>query len=269
MNRSEVCKKFGVTRKTLRGYDKIGLLHPTKTTDTGYWLYDDEALKKLQFIQIAVEVGYERKKIKELLDNPDVDWDLELNTLQNLLEGKRNRITGIIREVQNLRTVTALPHHVLDALSNTNLDALTHGLPLSKYLNEEITQNAALNEAESELVQFVLPLKLELFAIAGLKKEDIRSPKVQQCIASFYHTFLDLCRKSGNLEEWKDDISNLTAEEYDEKITTTFLEILDEKELIDHLETYYGDGASEFVRNVFQIYHFPKPTKFKEGKGYG
>ena len=52
---SEVCKEVGVTRRALQGYNEIGLLKPTSTTEAGYWLYDDDAIKKLKLIQIFVE----------------------------------------------------------------------------------------------------------------------------------------------------------------------------------------------------------------------
>ena len=39
----EVSKLTGVSVRTLQYYDKIGLLHPAKYTDSGYRLYDDAA----------------------------------------------------------------------------------------------------------------------------------------------------------------------------------------------------------------------------------
>ena len=65
----KVCEMVGTTRKTLRGYDEVGLLHPTAKTENGYWLYDDEAIRKLRFIQIFADAGYERSTIKEILEN--------------------------------------------------------------------------------------------------------------------------------------------------------------------------------------------------------
>ena len=40
----------GVSIRTLRYYDEIGLLKPTELTETGYRLYDNKALEKLQEI---------------------------------------------------------------------------------------------------------------------------------------------------------------------------------------------------------------------------
>lgn len=64
---SEVCKIIGVTRRTLQEYNTIGLLHPSDKTEAGYWLYDENAIQKLMLIQIFVQCGYKRKKIKDIL----------------------------------------------------------------------------------------------------------------------------------------------------------------------------------------------------------
>ena len=46
----EVSRITGVSVRTLHHYDAIGLLYPTKTTEAGYRLYDDDALARLQCI---------------------------------------------------------------------------------------------------------------------------------------------------------------------------------------------------------------------------
>lgn len=46
----EVSMITGVSIRTLRYYDEIGLLKPTELTATGYRLYDNKALEKLQEI---------------------------------------------------------------------------------------------------------------------------------------------------------------------------------------------------------------------------
>ena len=83
---SEVCKMMGVTRRTLQEYNRIGLLKPTSKTESGYWLYDDDALQKLTLIRVFIECGYERKRIKSLLDSPTLDIYEEFDHLIETLE---------------------------------------------------------------------------------------------------------------------------------------------------------------------------------------
>ena len=46
----EISMITGVSIRTLRYYDEISLLKPTELTQTGYRLYDNKALEKLQEI---------------------------------------------------------------------------------------------------------------------------------------------------------------------------------------------------------------------------
>ena len=44
----ELAKRAGVSVRTLRHYDAIGLLSPRETTQAGYRLYDEKALMQLE-----------------------------------------------------------------------------------------------------------------------------------------------------------------------------------------------------------------------------
>ncbi len=67
---SQVAELTGVSTRTLQYYDEIGLLKPSELTESGYRLYDDESLQKLQQILFFKELGF---KIKEILQKPDFD----------------------------------------------------------------------------------------------------------------------------------------------------------------------------------------------------
>ncbi|MHC2831901.1 DNA-binding transcriptional MerR regulator [Bacillus sp. F9_6S_D1_P_5] len=48
---NKVGELTGVTVRTLRYYDKIGLLKPASKTEGGHRLYTNEEIKKLQQVQ--------------------------------------------------------------------------------------------------------------------------------------------------------------------------------------------------------------------------
>ena len=75
----QVSKLTGVSVRTLHHYDDIGLLMPTTTTESGYRLYDEEALRKLQTILFFRELEFPLKQIKEFLDNPNLPPSIENN----------------------------------------------------------------------------------------------------------------------------------------------------------------------------------------------
>lgn len=92
----EVSKITGISIRTLRYYDKIGLLKPTELTKSGYRLYDNKALEKLQEIMFFREMEIPLMDIKKIMDNPGYDKEQALSAQKSFLERKRNRLNGII-----------------------------------------------------------------------------------------------------------------------------------------------------------------------------
>ena len=68
MKISEMSKLTGVSIRTLQYYDKIGLLCPTEYTESGYRLYDDTALERLQQILLFRELEFPLKEIKRIIN---------------------------------------------------------------------------------------------------------------------------------------------------------------------------------------------------------
>jgi len=78
----KVTKQTGITVRTLRYYDQIGLLPPAGKTEGGHRLYGEKEIKKLQDIQFLKTLGFNLQDIKEMLSNNSRDW---FNSLQNQL----------------------------------------------------------------------------------------------------------------------------------------------------------------------------------------
>ncbi|SCY57067.1 MerR HTH family regulatory protein [Butyrivibrio sp. INlla14] len=73
MTVNEVSKLAGVSIRTLQYYDSIGLLKPAEYTESGYRLYDDAAMERLQQILLFRELEFPLKEIKEIVTRPDFD----------------------------------------------------------------------------------------------------------------------------------------------------------------------------------------------------
>jgi len=99
---SQVAELTGISSRTLQYYDEIGLLKPSELTQSGYRLYDDETLQKLQQILFFKELGFKLKEIKEILQNPDFDRIKEKKKKKELLLLKRNRIDRLIQILSHL-----------------------------------------------------------------------------------------------------------------------------------------------------------------------
>ncbi len=92
----EVSELAGVSIRTLHHYDAIGLLRPTRTTESGYRLYDETALERLQSILLFRELKFSLKEIKEILDSPTFDRNRALEQQIELLRLQKEHIENLI-----------------------------------------------------------------------------------------------------------------------------------------------------------------------------
>ncbi|BBF44904.1 transcriptional regulator, MerR family [Lachnospiraceae bacterium KM106-2] len=93
---NEVAKLSGVTVRTLHYYDQIDLLKPSKITEAGYRLYEEDSLEKLQQILFFRELDFSLQEIKEIIKNPAYDEQEAMRKQKELLIQKRERLNGLI-----------------------------------------------------------------------------------------------------------------------------------------------------------------------------
>jgi DNA-binding transcriptional MerR regulator len=96
----ELADLAGVTRKTLRHYDKIGLLQPQSLSEAGYRLYGQEEVDLLQQILFYREMDLSLADIRALVQAPDYQVTEALNEHLAYLSQERRRIDRLIETVQ-------------------------------------------------------------------------------------------------------------------------------------------------------------------------
>lgn len=103
---NKLAKLAGITTRTLRHYDSLGLLCPKRISSNGYRIYGTGEVDRLQQILFYREMGFSLEKIGELLSAPDFDQTAALEGhLEGLLERQRT-IELLIKNVeQTLKTV--------------------------------------------------------------------------------------------------------------------------------------------------------------------
>lgn len=92
----ELAARAGVSVRTLRHYDAIGLLAPAEVTQAGYRLYDGAAVSKLEQILYFRELGFALDEIKRIMDSPAYDAPEAMKKQRMLLVMQRERIDGMI-----------------------------------------------------------------------------------------------------------------------------------------------------------------------------
>lgn len=90
----------GVSARTLRYYDQIGLLHPKRTSEAGYRYYGSKEVDLLQQILFYKESGLELSKISEIIYNQDFDKLLAMKEHLLRLEDQQKKISRMIDTVK-------------------------------------------------------------------------------------------------------------------------------------------------------------------------
>ena len=99
---NEVSKIAGISIRTLQYYDKIGLLPPSGFTDSGYRLYNEDSLERLQTILLFRELEFPLKEIKRIIENQDFDEEKALSQQIELLRLRREHIDSLISLAEKL-----------------------------------------------------------------------------------------------------------------------------------------------------------------------
>lgn len=97
----QLSRLSGVTTRTLRWYDEIGLLKPSRVAESGYRYYSGTEVDRLQDILYYRALGVELAQIKECLDNPSFDRLAALRSHLTALETEQRRLQALIRSVKD------------------------------------------------------------------------------------------------------------------------------------------------------------------------
>ncbi len=96
MKINEASKLSGVTVRTLHYYDEINLLKPSKIADSGYRIYSEKDLEKLQQILFFRELEFSLANIKQIMSDENYDKIKALKNHKKLLKQKRDRLNTLI-----------------------------------------------------------------------------------------------------------------------------------------------------------------------------
>jgi DNA-binding transcriptional MerR regulator len=102
----EIADLAGVSTRTLRYYDEIGLLPPASTGDNGYRYYDVDSLLRLQQILFFRELGMPLSDIQLIMTRPDFNLLGALQRHRVALQKRARRLEKLIHTVD--RTITTI-----------------------------------------------------------------------------------------------------------------------------------------------------------------
>jgi MerR family transcriptional regulator, copper efflux regulator len=133
----QLAGKAGVTAKTLRYYERIGLLTAPVRSESGYRDYPVEVLRRLGFIKAAQAIGLSLGEIRQviglrergetpcdhvsqLLERRTADLDERIEDLQRL----RRELTRLTRRARHLNPMECDPRGICHLISPSAAFAL-------------------------------------------------------------------------------------------------------------------------------------------------
>ncbi len=102
---TEVCERTGLSPRTVRYYEEIGLLPDVRRRAGGRRVYDSDALERLGFISRLKALGLSLAEIRELNAVYAIGGSTQamLKRLRDLLQGKLAEVDRRIGELADLR----------------------------------------------------------------------------------------------------------------------------------------------------------------------
>ncbi|MBB6452596.1 DNA-binding transcriptional MerR regulator [Salirhabdus euzebyi] len=144
----------GVTERTLRYYDRIGILTPSHYNEKGHRLYGLDDINQIQKILTLKYLGYSLTDIKKnLLETNDNRLQDTFKQQKEMLEKKKEEIDFVIQ------TITRVEKLVKDSEYDSNmLLGIIHSIQhekeqrafLAQHFSKELVDKAFLKDKEAE-----------------------------------------------------------------------------------------------------------------------
>lgn len=96
----------GISTRTLRYYDEIGILKPARINSSGYRIYGQAEVDRLQQILFYRELGVSLDSIKDIVTSPKFDGARALKEHHDQLLDKRRQLDILIANVEKTIALT-------------------------------------------------------------------------------------------------------------------------------------------------------------------
>ncbi|GAF66773.1 putative transcriptional regulator [Bacillus sp. TS-2] len=217
--------KTGLSSRTLRFYEELGILYPKQRNQNGHRLYGLEELATLQRIQSLKFIGYSLQEIKEILSSEKITLESFANTLpvqKKILVHKREELNQAIEAIEYVQDLLndGIP------LDWRILTSLLYSMEFEEEQNEWIKEHF---EGEMATIFTDIPKELRkkldketLFILVDVKKlirdqVPAHAPEAQQILVRLTDLFLQAIPKEAmnNLDEWENQLEAAQPDDFD------------------------------------------------------
>ncbi|OEG00238.1 Hg(II)-responsive transcriptional regulator [Vulcanibacillus modesticaldus] len=97
----EIAKKCNINKETLRYYERIGLIPQPSRTDSGYRIYTEDIVNRINFIKRMQELSFSLKEIGKLLSVVDKE-DIRCLDIHEFVVQKIEDVQKMIRDLRKI-----------------------------------------------------------------------------------------------------------------------------------------------------------------------
>lgn len=237
----EVSELSGVSIRTLHYYDEIGLLKPGTVSESGYRLYTEGDLDKLQHILFYRELGFPLMKIKEMMQSADFDRRAALEQQRNMLYAKREQLDKLIETIE--LTIRQMKGEI----------EMTHeqkfrGFDFSRNPYEDEARKRWGDQAVDEANQKIQRLSENERQALGDQMNDI-----YQKLAALRHGAPDSPEAQAAIKEWY-DLLNEHFGNYPPEMFKNLGQMYVADERFTANIDRFGEGLAAFMRDAMAVY---------------
>jgi DNA-binding transcriptional MerR regulator len=113
----ELARQASVTVRTVRYYDRAGLLSPSERTEAGHRLYDEADLVRLQQIVALKFLGFSLAEIRVCLGDGPTRLQDALAQQRSMLRDRRGQLDRVIAAVERAERALAAGWRASDAIA--------------------------------------------------------------------------------------------------------------------------------------------------------
>ncbi|MBQ4249597.1 MAG: MerR family transcriptional regulator [Clostridia bacterium] len=278
MTIKEMSRLTGVSARTLRYYDEIGLFSPTEKSAAGYRLYDEKALERLRYILYFREMGIPLGLIKQIVSDPALDRNNVLRMQKKMLEAEKERLVRLIDSIDAVLKGAEMDFTVFEREKSKRLfEVIWEHMPdimketaLNEFSTFEEWREHYIDAANSVNVQNQFEKVVEWYGDKNAYSNasyDASAEEIRRSYQNRIERILEKLNKNRGLDTDSFDIRALIGE-YG-FVLKQVLQLKDEKEMMlsqakvyrdDHvkedMDKKYGDGFSDYLsRAIIAFYN--------------
>lgn len=244
----ELAELAGISSRTIRYYDKIGLLKPQRINANGYRVYGNQEVALLQQILFYKELEFPLEEIRKFLQDPEYNEQEALEEQKKLMIQKRDRIERLmctleqtLQEMKGERTMSN--EEKFEAFKQEQLKENNerYEKELKELYDEETIRKSNekfenMTEDEMETFQLIAKQILEELKVARETKDP--AGEKSQALAAKHREWLDYTWPSYTKEAHRG-----LADLY-----------VSDPRFIQYYDDVAGEGAAEFFRQAIYVY---------------